>query len=123
MKLDKQIVQTYMAQLSLLLSMHCLRTALFFKHEAYENEKEYRFLQLFRGDQLPSGVRRRYRSYEMVQYAEFPWRDLCVGALKRIVVGPSADRPKALRFARECVSAFHTVPVDVIYSEIPYRAV
>jgi hypothetical protein len=112
-----------MMELSVELSVHALRAALFFKHEAYKNEREFRFLQVHRADVPPPEVKRRYRPYELVKYREFDWRRTQAGALKRVIVGPAADRGKATRFATECLAAFNGVAVEVTCSQIPYRAV
>jgi hypothetical protein len=116
-------IDEYLKELSITLSLHALRAALFFKHEAYKNEREFRFMQIHRADVPPPEVKRRYRSYELVKYREFDWRRIQGGALKRIIVGPAADRRKATRFAKECVAAFDPGTVEVTPSEIPYRAV
>jgi hypothetical protein len=64
----------------------------FFKHEAYNNEQEYRFFQIHR----------------------FDWRSLAAGALKEIVIWPAADRDKAFQFVTDCLRSFHRdVPVIV----------
>jgi hypothetical protein len=121
-QMDPAAISSYMARLSSLLSVHVMLGALFFKHSAYTNEREFRFLQLYRSDVLPPDVKRRYRSHEMVKYREFDWRR-DAGALKRIIVGPAADRRKAIRFATECLTAFNPRKVEVTPSTIPYRAV
>ena len=120
--LDSASVNAYMMELSIYLSVHVLRAALFFKHEAYRNESEYRFLQIHRADFPPPEVKRRYRSYELVKYREFDWKRLQAGTLKRIVVGPAADRTKATRFAADCLATCNAGNVEVACSEIPYRA-
>ena len=54
-KLDRATMHEYMDELLTLTWMHCLRTALFFKHESYSNEAEYRFFQLhMAGPKSPS---------------------------------------------------------------------
>jgi Protein of unknown function (DUF2971) len=116
-------INEYMKELSITLSLHALRASLFFKHEAYENEKEFRFLQIHRADLPAPEVKRRYRSYELVKYREFDWRQVQSRALKQIVVGPAADSRKATRFAKECLAAFNSGAVEVTQSAIPYRAV
>ncbi len=122
--LGSSSINAYLQELSALLTVYALRAALFFKHEAYENESEYRFLQIHQGGpQPPPEVNRRYRSYELVKYRKFDWRQLGTEALKQIIVGPSADRPKATQFARDCLTAFHLGEVEILCSEIPYRAV
>ena len=122
-KLENLLINAYKRELSVLLSVHTLRTALFFKHEAYKNEREYRFLQIHRADIPPPEVKRRYRPYELVKYREFDWRRLRAGALKQIIVGPAADRSKAIQFATDCLSEFHVGDVEITCSDIPYRAV
>jgi Protein of unknown function (DUF2971) len=120
--MDPLISRAYDRQLSVLLAMHALRAALFFKHEAYSNEKEYRFLEIYRSDQPAPEVKFRSRSYSLVRYREFDWRPVSAGALKRIVVGPAADVDKASQFARDCLAAFDRPGVPIDQSGIPYRA-
>jgi hypothetical protein len=121
-RMDDASIKAYMTDLLSKLSMHILTAALFFKHKAYKNEQEFRFLKLFRYDVPPPDVKRRYRSYELVKYQEFDWRNVDAGALKRIIVGPAADRNKATRFANECLAGFNPGAVKVTESKIPYRA-
>jgi len=120
--MESTALHAYMTELSVTLSVHVLRAALVFKHEAYRNETEYRFLQIHRADVPPPEVKRRYRSYELVKYREFDWKRLQAGALKRIVVGPAADPAKATRFATDCLAACNLENVEVVCSDIPYRA-
>jgi hypothetical protein len=120
--LDSTTINSYMKELSVLLSVHVLRAALFFKHAAYRNEMEFRFLQLHQADVPPPEVKQRYRSYELVRYREFDWRRLHAGALKQIIVGPAADCRKATQFAADCLAAFDIQNVEITCSTIPYRA-
>jgi hypothetical protein len=96
---------------------------MFFKHEAYKNEKEYRFQQLFRYDKPAPAVKYRQRPSSLVRYREFDWRPGTSSALKKIVIGPAADRDKGSRYAKDCLAAFHADPqsVELVYSKIPYR--
>ena len=119
--MDSASMIAYMTELSVYLSVHVLRTALFFKHEAYRNENEYRFLEIHKSD-APPKVERRSRSYELVKYRKFDWKRLQIGTLKNIVIGPAADRTKAKRFATDCMAACHLGSVEIGYSQIPYRA-
>ncbi len=123
-ELDSATLHEYMGELLVLTWMHCLRTALFFKHEAYSNEAEYRFLQLhMAGPHAAPSVKYRTRPYELVQYREFDWKSATVGSLKKIIVGPAADKGKATLFAKECLRAYHPgATVEVVSSVIPYRA-
>jgi hypothetical protein len=76
-----------------------LYPTLYFKHEAYKNEKEYRLLQIHSAVPPPI-VNYRSRHYSLIKYREFDWRSLAAKALKKIIVGPSADKQKAFKFAR-----------------------
>jgi hypothetical protein len=109
-------LHAYMMDLLIYHSMNVIRGIMFFKHEAYKNEKEYRFQQLFRRDKPAPSVKHRRRGTSLVRYREFEW-------LKQIVISPAANQAKAIRFARDCLAAFHPDPgsVEVICSKIPYR--
>ncbi|MGC1860009.1 MAG: DUF2971 domain-containing protein [Methylocystis sp.] len=120
--LSREGIHEYMDELLALLSMHALRAGLFFKHEAYNNEKEYRFMQIHRADVPPPEVKFRTRPHSLVKYREFNWRRLAAGALKEIVIGPAADRNKGFQFATDCLRSFHGTTVEPVYSSIPYRA-
>ena len=71
-KLDSKSLHEYMGELLVLTCMHCLRAALFFKHEAYANEAEYRFLKIHMGPPHPPPV---------VKYRDSPLR---AGQLPRV---------------------------------------
>ena len=116
-------LRAYMMDLLVYHSMNVIRGVMFFKHEAYKNENEYRFQQLFRRDKPAPTVKYRRRPTSLVRYREFDWRSRAPGALKKIVVGPAADRAKVARFAKDCLAAFHADPasVELVYSKIPYR--
>jgi hypothetical protein len=94
---------------------------LYFKHEAYSNEQEYRFLQIFRGDANPE-VKFRQHPYSLVRYREFGWKKKGPSALCKIMLGPAADRKIAAEFARSCLRFFHDGGVEISHSEIPFRA-
>jgi hypothetical protein len=116
-------LKQYLAKLSVLLTHHALYSALYFKHEAYSNEKEYRFLQILPWtDASPPEVKFRSRSYSLVRYREFDWRTLASKALKEIKIGPAADKEKASQFARECLREVNSTHTKLTYSGIPYRA-
>jgi hypothetical protein len=104
------------------LTLKALNAGLYFKHEAYSNEQEYRFLEAHPIDQSVPGVKIRYRPYSVIRYREFNWRQLAPQALKRIVIGPAADRQKAHQFAGDCLRFFHSGNVKIDQSGIPYRA-
>jgi hypothetical protein len=117
-------LHAYMMDLLVYHSMDVIRGVMFFKHEAYRNEKEYRFQQLFLRDKPAPDVKTRRRGTSLVRCREFDWRKLGRrGSLKKIVIGPAADRIKAARFAKDCLAAFHANPdeVEMVYLTIPYR--
>lgn len=115
--LGSAVIIAYMRELSVLTAMHALRAALFFKHEAYRNEQEYRFLQLFRANAEPAVSTRGH-----VKYRKYDWRSAAPVALTRVVVGPAADKERAIQFARDCSASAHVGQVDVVVSKIPYRS-
>lgn len=104
------------------LRVHSLHSAIFFKHPAYANEKEYRFLEMFPLRSLPSDVKVRTRPYSLVRYREFGWRVIVPDALQGIRVGPAADPERATQFATDCLRTFHGGDVSIAESTIPYRA-
>lgn len=116
-------LRAYMNDLLTYHALNVMSGVMFFKHEAYRNENEYRFQQLFRRDKPAPEVKYRQRPSSLVRYREFDWRHRASGALRKIVVGPAADRVKAARFAKDCLAAFHADPqsVELTYSKIPYR--
>jgi hypothetical protein len=116
-------LDAYMRNLWFSHSMNVIPGVIFFKHEAYRNEKEYRFLQLFPRDKAAPDVKYRRRGTSLVRYRAFDWRKHAPSALKKIVIGPAADCIKAKRFAKDCLAAFHADPdgVELVCSKIPYR--
>jgi len=121
--LRSEVINQYMSELLIFLCLPIIRAALFFKHKAYSNEQEYRFLELFPANAPAPDVKYRSRAHSLVKYREFDWRNVAAESLKKIVLGPAADPDKARRFANDCLSAFHTGTVEICPSEIPYRAV
>jgi hypothetical protein len=92
-----------MSELSIALSVPILRSALFFKHTAYRNEQEYRFFQLLpMGSTIPD-LKYRKRPYSLIPYREFDWRSAAPESLKRIAIGPAADRDLAFQFVVDCL--------------------
>jgi hypothetical protein len=95
--------------------------SILFKHAAYKNEDEFRFLQLLFSNSLQN-VKYRNRPYSLVRYLEWNWRAISPKALRKIIVGPSADWNIARQFARDCLRAFHPArDIEIVASEIPYR--
>jgi hypothetical protein len=115
-------IPNYKDAFSIEFMAYATNAAIYFKHTAYENEKEYRFLETFSVDANPK-VELRYRPYSVIRYRNFDWRSVAPGALKRILIGPAADTKKATRFAQDCLEQFHPCAknVQIDCSLIPYR--
>jgi hypothetical protein len=109
------------ADLCTSLTIHLLHAAIFFKHKAYKNEQEYRFLKTYRAGMQISGLKRRPRRYSFIEYAEFDWKSAPHVTPKRLIVGPS-DQMRAGRFAENCLRLTQTQDISINYSAIPYRA-
>jgi len=94
--------------------------AIFFKHPAYENEMEYRFLETFSVDTQPN-INSRVRRNTLIRYRELDWKNVAPDALREIVVGP-ADQRNARHFADECMRLWNrNKNVTIIPSTIPYK--
>lgn len=121
--LDPETINNIMGEIFSILSVCVIQTAIFFKHEAYSHEEEFRFQQ-FRGAQKPVGdLKLRARQYSLVRFTDFDWKTKYQHALLEIVIGPAAIESDARSFARECLSAGGFGPETVIIrrSAIPYR--
>jgi hypothetical protein len=121
--LQDAAIKSYIRELSVSFMTHTIHAALFFKHEAYNNEQEHRFLEVYSAAAPPSKMKLRSRPYSLIKYKEFDWRSVAAKALRQIVVGPAADHTKASQFARDCLRSFHPETVPINCSVIPYRAV
>ena len=78
-----------MGDLLVYVSVETLQQVLFFKHHAYRNEAEYRFLEVF-----PSTCSTVPQPYGLVRYLIRPARRGCE-SLRQIVIGPSATSIRA----------------------------
>jgi len=121
-RLEPSIRDNFLKRLSSELSVRLIHSAIFYKHEAYMPESEYRFMQIFRGDKPAPNLKERPRSYGMVRYTEYEWKEGYKDALKKIIIGPSADKRKARDFAESCLEKYGFTDVSIEESEIPYRA-
>jgi hypothetical protein len=120
--LQSGAIKSYTLDLRVALMTHLSHAALFFKHKAYENEKEYRFLRMHRFDAPPLEMKLRARRYSLIKCIEFGWRSATARALKEIVIGPAAHYEKASQFARDCLRSWNAGTIPIISSDIPYRA-
>jgi hypothetical protein len=119
-----EALSKYMSELSINLSVPILHSVLFFKHKAYNNEREYRFLQLFQAGQEIPDVKFGDRPYSLTRYREFDWRGAAPESLREVIIGPAGHKDLAHQFATDCLREFHRFPgtVSIGSSGIPYRA-
>lgn len=115
-------VDEYRMCLHRYLALPVLRVALHFKHPAYLNESEYRFLKI-QNPRDSNGIKLRRRNYQLIKYIEFDWKSAGEGVLEKIVIGPAADFEKSKRFAEACLreSGIDVASVEITQSNIPYR--
>ena len=120
-----ELERDWLQNLSVRLASFCCHMSLYFKHPAYKNEREYRFLQTFVSDEEIPGIQRRYRPNLLVKYREFDWKALAQGSVKVVVGGPSLDGAVGQKFFDDCRRAFLPPPYIVSFSrsKIPYRSV
>jgi hypothetical protein len=104
-------------------SVNVIHCATFFKHEGFASESEYRLMQVFRADEAVPDVLHRGVAASPTRYREYDWRTRSVSALRRVIVGPSADREATTRLVEDFKHRY--LPRDnlleVQYSELPYR--
>jgi len=118
---DLRQFEKYCDELQMSLAKQLLLVCLHFKHHAYENENEHRFLRT-QEISCTHGVKTRPRHHELIKYCEFAWRSAGAGILKKIMVGPAADYEKARAFAEQCLKDFGYGDVEIVPSGIPYRS-
>jgi Protein of unknown function (DUF2971) len=122
-KLSNPVVLEFREQLSIRLRSAVVRAALFFKHEGYRNEAEYRFLQLRSiGDPL-SDLKLRARGDSLIRFTECDWRATAPSPLREVVLGPAVDERAGREFVAACLRHVNIDPagVRVCKSKIPYR--
>lgn len=121
--LDDDVTRDFILTLGTAFSISALHAALFFKHEAYRNEEEYRFLHARHPGDLRSDLKRRARGSRIVHFWEFDWKERCPNALCEVVIGPAADVEAARSFIEEClrVGGLRADAVKISRSRIPYR--
>lgn len=119
-EMGAQAGSKFLQDLSTMTSVHALHTSLYFKHEAYKDEGEYRFLTVEPTGRPLQGLKRRIRPHELIRFTEFEWRELVKDSLQGIVIGPSAPL-QAEVFVQECLEEYHHRKLKVTRSAIPYR--
>jgi hypothetical protein len=122
-KLGEPVIREFITTLGTGFSIAALHTAMLFKHEAYRNEEEYRFLHIrYPGDAIRD-LKRRARGSRIVRFCEFDWKERWPNALREVVIGPAAGAEVARAFVEECLKAGGFAPdtVKTATSRIPYR--
>jgi hypothetical protein len=116
-------INEFMKQLSIYASFHAGHSALYFKHKAYAQEKEYRFLQMYAAGAPVVDLLYRARGSLFVRYTPFEWADQFGSSLKGIIIGPAADGRRAREFVRECLrhSGRNGLNISIRRSRVPYR--
>jgi hypothetical protein len=122
--LQNDTINEFMKNLSMQLGLAVLQTALYFKHEAYNDEREYRFMQIRAIKARLDDLKFRVGKASKIRYAEFPWARLGPTALQKVVIGPTADLTAATALIGDLLSGAGVNPgnVEIIGSQIPYRS-
>jgi hypothetical protein len=122
--LDIISYRTFLRNLTIIVVVNCISLSLLFKHKAYSNEKEYRFLQIHGAIDPVDNLKFRSRPYSLIRYRELDWKSVAPESLKEIMIGPAADETVARRFVDNCLSAYlpaATGTIKIEKSPIPYR--
>lgn len=121
--LSNAIINEFMKNLFISLGILILRAAVLFKHEAYKNEQEYRFLQIRGIHESVDDLGYRARLNSLIRFTELDWKTKDQHVLREIVIGPAADENSAKSFAQDClyVGGFDPDRVIIRKSGIPYR--
>lgn len=121
--LSNQVINDFMKLLSIRLGLSVFRADLYFKHEAYKAEREYRFLQVRAIDHPLNDLKNRARRHSLVRFTEFDWKATRPETLREIVIGPAANEESARSFINASLRIAGLDPgkVGVRHSKIPYR--
>jgi len=124
LKLNEAEGIPYIKSLMIRLALGCINLSILFKHPAYRNEEEYRFLQLHRADDLLEGIKIRSRPNKLVRYMEYQWSSLASEALQEIIIGPAASPMEARQYISECLKIYLPAKkgISIRQSNIPYRS-
>jgi hypothetical protein len=115
---DGPTLSAFLHALSVQTSNAILYTAMYFKHPAYEIEREYRFQHVRGIDDTRGVVTAGERCF-----FEFDWRSHDADLLTDIVIGPAGDQELASLYARDLLHGARIDPrkVRIQHSAIPYR--
>jgi hypothetical protein len=117
------LIREFVTTIGASLGVVVVHAALLYKHEAYKNEQEYRFLHVRAFTDSIADLKRRARGSRIIHFDEFDWKTRWPQALREIVIGPAADEAAARSFVSECLTGGGLKPdtVRVTRSAIPYR--
>lgn len=115
---DGPTLSAFLQELSVQTSNAILYTSMYFKHPAYEIEREYRFQHVRAINDVQGIVAVEKRSY-----VEFDWRSDDANLLTDIVIGPASERELAKQYAEDSLRTAGIDPskVRIHHSAIPYR--
>lgn len=121
--LEPLVINQFMKELSRRLSLHIVRTSIFFKHEGYRSEEEFRFLHLRRFDAELGDIKLRARDTSLIRFTELTWAGATAPIIQRITIGPAANYEKGKEFVKQCASEAKLAIEDdqILRSAIPYR--
>ena len=72
-------IAEYMEELAKVLALGIVHSSVFFKHEAYANEQEYRYFQVHSAGKPIPEIKYRNRHNTLVPYRSFNWRAVAPG--------------------------------------------
>lgn len=122
-RLTKAEFREFFSEISAAFSIAVLQSSLFFKHEGYRDEAEYRFMEIHHTDGLAREVRSRQRAGDKISYVTYDWRRVAVSALTTITVGPASNQEQAVQLVADYLREFDLPHVRILRSQIPYRSV
>ena len=96
--------------------------SLFFKKYKYQDENEYRLIQIFPAGKKPADVAVRRASGGNVQFRRFDWRTHQSNSLRRIIIGPAAEYKESCQFVNDCLNRSGLEGVEISRSNLLYRA-
>jgi hypothetical protein len=95
--LGDDAIKGYMAELFSIIAVHALHAGMHFKHEAYRNEREYRFLRVYPHEARSVPVKHRNRVGTSIKYEEFNWPAVSVCPVRCILIGPACAMVHSLQ--------------------------
>ena len=99
-----------------------MENAFRFKHPAYSNENEYRFLMIQNANADKEKINTRFRKDTIIPYIEYSRINCASEALMEIKIGPAASEKKSKKFIDDCLKMYRPEKhIESKISDIPYR--